>query len=53
MLKDPPSTQPYGGYTIVVADSLDATQQIFDGHPHFHAPGASIEIIEVLPTPGV
>lgn len=52
MLKGTPGVAHFGGYSIVQADSLDAARQIFEGHPHFHAPDSSIEIIEVLPTPG-
>ncbi len=42
-----------GGYTILQAKSIDAAKKLLDGHPHFGAPGASIEVIEILPTPGM
>jgi hypothetical protein len=38
-----------GGYSIVQADSLDSAKHLFDGHPHFETPGASIELLELLP----
>jgi hypothetical protein len=41
-----------GGYSIVQADSLDAAKRLLDEHPHFGAPGASIELLEILPMPG-
>lgn len=38
------------GYSIVQAESVDDAKKIFDGHPHFEgAPGASIELVELLP----
>jgi YCII-related domain len=41
-----------GGYSIVQADSLDSAKQLFDSHPHFGAPGASIELLEIQSMPG-
>jgi flagellar hook assembly protein FlgD len=41
------------GYSIVQADSHDAAAKLFDGHPHLYMPGASIEIMEVMPIPGM
>jgi hypothetical protein len=40
------------GYSVLEAASGDAAREVVDGHPHFHAPGASIELLELLPTPG-
>ena len=37
------------GYSIVQAESLDSARKLFDGHPHFRAPGNSIELLELLP----
>lgn len=42
-----------GGYSVVRAESLDAAKKVFDGHPHFEAPGASIELLEVVSIPGM
>ena len=36
-----------GGYSIVQAESLDAAKKLFEGHPHFEAPSASIELLEL------
>ena len=41
------------GYVIVEAESHDAAAKLFEGHPSFTIfPGESVEIMEVLPTPG-
>lgn len=42
-----------GGYSIVQAESLDAAKRMFEGHPHFGAPGASIELLELMSMPGM
>jgi hypothetical protein len=38
-----------GGYSLVQADSLEKAKGLFDDHPHFRAPGAAIELLELLP----
>lgn len=53
VLRGSPSQGRVGGYSIVQAESLDAAQQIFDGHPHFDVPGSSIELLEMMKTPGM
>jgi hypothetical protein len=40
-----------GGYSILQAESMDALAVVLEGHPHFMAPGASIEAHEVMPIP--
>ena len=44
-----------GGYSIVQAESADAATRIFGkDHPHLQMmPGAWIEIIEIMPVPGM
>jgi len=43
-----------GGYSVVQAESHDAATKIFGkDHPHLQMPGAWIEIIEVMPLPGM
>jgi hypothetical protein len=43
-----------GGYSIVQAHSHDAAAKIFGkDHPHLHMPGAWIEIVEIMPLPGM
>lgn len=42
-----------GGYSVVQAESIGLAQKMFEGHPHFGAPGASIELLEVMSMPGM
>jgi hypothetical protein len=43
-----------GGYSVVQAESHDAATKIFGkDHPHLQVPGAWIEIIEIMPVPGM
>jgi hypothetical protein len=43
-----------GGYSVVQADSHDAAARIFGkDHPHLQVPGAWIEIVEIMPIPGM
>lgn len=46
-------TSMAGGYSVLQADSLDALGTVLQGHPHFMAPGASIEVLEMMPMPGM
>jgi hypothetical protein len=41
-----------GGFSILEADSADALQAVFEGHPH-SAQGGTIEVYEFLPIPGM
>jgi hypothetical protein len=52
LLGGTPAPGHIGGYSIVQAASVEAARQLFDGHPHFMAPNASIELLELLPMPG-
>ena len=43
-----------GGYSIVQAESHDAAAKMFGkDHPHLHVPGAWIEIVDIMPIPGM
>jgi hypothetical protein len=43
-----------GGYSIIQAESADAATKMFGkDHPHLQMPGAWVEIIEVMPVPGM
>lgn len=43
-----------GGYSIVQAESVDEVKEMLKDHPHLMMPGgASIEILEMLPMPGM
>ncbi|MCB2107713.1 MAG: hypothetical protein KDE14_08445 [Rhodobacteraceae bacterium] len=42
------------GYVIVKAESHDAAAKLFESHPHFSIfPGDSVEIMEIMPVPGM
>ena len=44
----------FGGYSIVQAESHDAAAKLFGkDHPHLQMPGAWIEILEIMPLPGM
>ena len=43
-----------GGYSVVQAESHDAATKIFGkDHPHLQMPGAWMEILEIMPLPGM
>src|SRR5438270_10742666 len=43
-----------GAFMVVQAESHDAAARLFENHPHFTIfPGESVEIMPVLPIPGV
>src|SRR5262249_45026166 len=48
-----PSDSKVTGFGILQAESTKALQELLKGHPHFKAPGASIEAFEFLPMPGM
>jgi hypothetical protein len=47
------STAQVGGFSILQAESKDKLTGLLRNHPHFMAPGASIEVFEFLPMPGM
>ena len=46
-------TTPIRGYSILQGASSDDIVEVLEGHPHLMMPGASIEVLEVLPMPGM
>jgi len=44
-----PSTDGVAGYSLLQAGSAEEIETILDGHPHLTMPGASIEVLEVIP----
>ena len=43
-----------GGYSIVQAETHDAAAKLFGkDHPHLQMPGAWVEILEIMPLPGM
>ncbi len=41
------------GYSLLQAPSMEDATRLMEGHPHFHIPNASIEILEAVPMPGM
>jgi hypothetical protein len=48
-----PTTNDLGGYSILQAESKEALGASLKGHPHFMMEGGFIEIVEVMPVPGM
>ncbi len=48
-----PSTNDLGGYSILQAESGEALAESLKGHPHFMMPDGFIEIVELMPMPGM
>lgn len=44
---------PIGGFSILEADSEAAVGDLLSDHPHLHAPGAVIEVLEFQAIPGM
>lgn len=42
-----------GGYSILQGESMQAITKLLAEHPHFMLPGATIEVLEALPLPGM
>lgn len=48
-----PATNDLGGYSVLQAESKEALAKTLEGHPHFMMPEGSIEIVEMMPIPGM
>jgi hypothetical protein len=48
-----PIRNDLGGYSILQGESKEAVAETLKGHPHFMMTGASIEIVELMPMPGM
>jgi hypothetical protein len=48
-----PTTNDLGGYSILQAESKEALAETLKGHPHFMTPDGTIEIVEIMPMPGM
>jgi hypothetical protein len=42
-----------GGYSILQGESKEAVAETLKGHPHFMMGDASIEVVELMPLPGL
>jgi hypothetical protein len=48
-----PVVNDLGGYSVMQAESKEALAATMKEHPHFTMPDSSIEIIELMPIPGM
>jgi len=48
-----PTVNDLGGYSILQAESKEALAGTMKGHPHFLTPEGVIEIVELMPLPGM
>ena len=48
-----PSTNDLGGFSIMQAESKEALAETMKGHPHFMMQDGSIEVVELMPMPGI
>lgn len=48
-----PSPNDLGGYSILQAESKEALAASLVGHPHFMTPEGFIDIVEIMPMPGM
>lgn len=48
-----PSANDLGGYSVMQAESKEALAQQMKEHPHFMMPDGWIEIVEIMPVPGM
>jgi hypothetical protein len=47
------SNNDLGGFSILQAESVEALAEALKGHPHYMMPEGSIEVVEMLPIPGM
>jgi hypothetical protein len=47
------SSNDLGGYSILQGESKEAVGESLKGHPHFMMPGGFIEVVELMPIPGM
>lgn len=48
-----PVVNDLGGYSVMQAESKEALAAAMKDHPHFMMPESSIEIVELMPMPGM
>jgi hypothetical protein len=48
-----PNKSSITGYSVLQAESLEAAVALMEGHPHFQMPGATIQVLEAVPMPGM
>lgn len=50
-VKDSPA--PVTGYSILQGESVETVTRLLKEHPHLKMPNFSIEVLELLPLPGM
>ena len=48
-----PTTNDLGGYSILQGESKEAIAESLKGHPHFSMADGTIEVVELMPIPGM
>ena len=48
-----PVTNDLGGFSILQAESKEALAKVLEGHPHFTMPDGTVEVVEMMPIPGM
>jgi len=48
-----PTSNDLGGYSVLQAESKEALAESLKGHPHFMTPEGVIEVVELMPIPGM
>ncbi len=48
-----PTKNDLGGYSVLQAESKEALAETLKGHPHFMTPDGFIEVVEIMPIPGM
>jgi hypothetical protein len=48
-----PTTNDLGGYSVLQGESKEAVAESLKGHPHFMMQDGAIEIVELMPVPGM
>ncbi|MCX6728652.1 MAG: hypothetical protein NTV39_02705 [Candidatus Saccharibacteria bacterium] len=47
------SDNPAGGYSMIEADSKQQVIDVLRNHPHLGRMGTSIDVLEIIPMPGI
>ncbi|HRG98530.1 MAG TPA: hypothetical protein PLR99_19900 [Polyangiaceae bacterium] len=47
------SPNDLGGYSVLQAESKEELAKTLEGHPHFMMPGGFIDVVEIMPIPGM
>jgi hypothetical protein len=48
-----PTANDLGGYSILQSESKESLAESLKGHPHFMTPEGTIEVVELMPIPGM